>query len=90
LKRRHESAESDSQREQYESYMREKPCSACKGARLKPESLSVKINDKTISEVCELSIAESAKFLAGLKLTKREKMIAERITKEVGWHLGRW
>ena len=88
LKRRHESAESDSQREQYESYMREKPCSACKGARLKPESLSVKINDKTISEVCELSIAESAKFLAGLKLTKREKMIAERITKEVNARLG--
>ncbi|MDA2956575.1 MAG: excinuclease ABC subunit UvrA, partial [Actinomycetota bacterium] len=88
LKRRHESAESDSQREQYESYMREKPCSACKGARLKPESLSVKINDKTISEVCELSIAESAKFLAGLKLSKREKMIAERITKEVNARLG--
>ena len=88
LKRRHESAESDSQREQYESYMREKPCSACKGARLKPESLSVKINDKTISEVCDLSIAESAKFLAGLKLSKREKMIAERITKEVNARLG--
>ncbi len=68
--------------------MREKPCSACKGARLKPESLSVKINDKTISEVCDLSIAESAKFLAGLKLSKREKMIAERITKEVNARLG--
>lgn len=88
LKRRHESAESDSQREQYESYMREKPCSTCKGARLKPESLSVKINDKTISEVCDSSIAESAKFLAGLKLTKREKIIAERITKEVNARLG--
>ncbi|MFZ9532107.1 MAG: excinuclease ABC subunit UvrA, partial [Ilumatobacteraceae bacterium] len=88
LKRRHETAESDHQREQYESYMRERPCSACKGARLKPESLAVKVNDKTISDVCELSIGESAKFLTGLKLNKREKIIAERITKEINARLG--
>ncbi|MFM7308710.1 MAG: excinuclease ABC subunit UvrA, partial [Actinomycetota bacterium] len=88
LKRRHESAESDYQREQYESYMREKPCSACKGARLKPESLAVKVNDKSIAEVCEMSIGESAKFLAGLSLNKREKIIAERITKEINARLG--
>jgi excinuclease ABC subunit A len=88
LKRRHESAESDYQREQFESYMREKPCSACKGARLKPESLAVKVNDQSIAEVCEMSIGESAKFLAGLTLNKREKMIAERITKEINARLG--
>ncbi|MFM7526524.1 MAG: excinuclease ABC subunit UvrA [Actinomycetota bacterium] len=88
LKRRHESAESDYQREQYESYMREKPCSACKGARLKPESLAVKLNDKSIAEVCEMSIGESAKFLSGLSLNKREKIIAERITKEINARLG--
>ncbi|MFM7665010.1 MAG: excinuclease ABC subunit UvrA, partial [Actinomycetota bacterium] len=88
LKRRHESAESDYQREQYESYMREKPCSACKGARLKPESLAVKVNDRSIAEVCEMSIGESAKFLAGLSLNKREKIIAERITKEINARLG--
>ncbi|MFM7306945.1 MAG: excinuclease ABC subunit UvrA, partial [Actinomycetota bacterium] len=88
LKRRHESAESDYQREQYESYMREKPCSSCKGARLKPESLAVKVNDKSIAEVCGLSIGESAKFLAGLSLNKREKIIAERITKEINARLG--
>ena len=88
LKRRHESAESDYQREQYESYMREKPCSACKGARLKPESLAVKVNDRSISEVCEMSIGESAKFLSGLQLGKREKIIAERITKEINARLG--
>ncbi|MFM7899225.1 MAG: excinuclease ABC subunit UvrA, partial [Actinomycetota bacterium] len=88
LKRRHESAESDYQREQYESYMREKPCSACKGARLKPESLAVKVNDKSIAEVCVMSIGESAKFLAGLSLNKREKIIAERITKEINARLG--
>ena len=88
LKRRHESAESEHQREQYESYMREKPCSTCKGARLKPESLAVKVNALTISQVCGMSIGESAKFLAGLTLTKREKLIAERITKEINARLG--
>ena len=88
LKRRHESAESDYQREQYESYMREKPCSKCKGARLKPESLAVKVNDKSIADVCDMSIGESAKFLSGLSLNKREKIIAERITKEINARLG--
>jgi len=88
LKRRHESAESDYQREQYESYMREKPCSKCKGARLKPESLAVKVNERSIADVCDLSIGESAKFLAGLTLNKREKIIAERITKEINARLG--
>ena len=88
LKRRHESAESDYQREQYESYMREKPCSTCKGARLKPESLAVKVNDQSIADVCEMSIGESARFLTTLKLTKREKIIAERITKEINARLG--
>jgi len=88
LKRRHESAESDYQREQYESYMRERPCSACKGARLKPESLAVKVNDRSIAEVCDMSIGESAKFLSTLQLNKREKIIAERITKEINARLG--
>jgi excinuclease ABC subunit A len=88
LKRRHEAAESDHQREQYESYMRERPCSSCKGARLRPASLAVKVNDLSIAEVCDKSIGESASFLAGLRLTKREKIIAERITKEINARLG--
>jgi excinuclease ABC subunit A len=88
LKRRHETSESDHQREQFESYMREKPCSACDGARLKPESLAVKVNDKTIADVCDMAIGESAKFLADLRLNKREKIIAERITKEINARLG--
>ena len=68
--------------------MREKPCSACDGARLKPESLAVKVNDKTIADVCDMAIGESAKFLADLRLNKREKIIAERITKEINARLG--
>ena len=64
IKRRHEGAESDWSREQYEGYMREVPCTVCGGARLKPETLAVTINDRNIAEVCDLSIGEAAKFLA--------------------------
>lgn len=88
IKRRHESAESDWSREQYEGYMRLIPCSACGGARLKPATLAVTINDKHISEVCDMSIGESAKFLATLELTDRERIIAERVVKEVNARLG--
>ena len=68
--------------------MREVPCTACGGARLKPETLAVTINDRNIAEVCDLSIGESAKFLAALELTERERMIAERVTKEINARLG--
>ena len=88
IKRRHESAESDNAREQFESYMREVPCPSCKGARLKPESLAVLVEGKHISDVCDLSIGESAKFLADLELSDRDSMIAERITKEINARLG--
>ena len=88
IKRRHEGAESDWSREQYEGYMREVPCHACTGARLKPSTLAVTVNDRNISEVCDLSIGESAKFLAALELTERERMIAERVTKEINARLG--
>jgi excinuclease ABC subunit A len=88
IKRRHESAESDFSREQFESYMREVPCKACKGARLKPSSLAVKVNGMSLSEVCDMSIGKSAKFLAGLTLSDRDKMIAERVVKEINARLG--
>jgi excinuclease ABC subunit A len=83
LRRRHSDAESDWSREQIETYMREVPCTACNGARLRPASLAVSIGEKSIAEVCNLSIGESAKFLAGLELTEREKLIAERVIKEI-------
>ncbi|MFM8857864.1 MAG: excinuclease ABC subunit UvrA, partial [Actinomycetota bacterium] len=88
IKRRHESAESDWSREQYESYMRLVPCTACQGARLKPATLAVTINDKNISEVCDLPIGESSKFLAELELSDRDRMIAERVVKEINARLG--
>src|SRR6478735_5321830 len=88
IKRRHEGAESDWSREQYEGYMRLVPCTACGGARLKPATLAVTVNDRNISEVCDLSIGESAKFLAGLELSERDRLIAERVTKEINARLG--
>jgi excinuclease ABC subunit A len=88
LNRRRESAESDWSREQYEGYMREVPCRACGGARLKPATLAVTINDKHISEVCDMAIGESSKFLAALELSERDRMIAERVTKEINARLG--
>jgi excinuclease ABC subunit A len=88
LNRRRQGAESDWSREQYEGYMREVPCTACDGARLKPASLAVLINDKNIAEVCNMAIGESAKFLAALELSERDRLIAERVTKEINARLG--
>ena len=88
IKRRHESAESDWAREQYETYMREVPCPSCSGARLKPSSLAVTVGSKSISEVCDMPIGESAKFLAALELNQRDALIAERVTKEINARLG--
>jgi len=88
LNRRREGAESDWAREQYEGYMREVPCESCKGARLKPASLAVTVNDKNISEICEMPIGDSSKFLSGLELGERDRMIAERVTKEINARLG--
>ena len=88
IKRRHESAESDWSREQYEGYMREVPCTACEGARLKPSTLAVTVNGKNISEVCEMPIGDSSRFLAELTLSDRDRMIAERVVKEINARLG--
>jgi excinuclease ABC subunit A len=68
--------------------MRQIPCAACNGARLKPEVLAVTIGDKSIAQVCELSIDDCATFLKQVKLSKREAQIAERVMKEVHARLG--
>jgi excinuclease ABC subunit A len=68
--------------------MRQIPCNVCKGARLKPEVLSVTVGDKNISEICELSIADCAAFLKSISLNAREAQIAERVMKEVHARLG--
>jgi excinuclease ABC subunit A len=83
LQRRHGEAESDFMREQIEGYMREVPCPACGGARLKPESLAVTVADRNIFEVCDLSIAKSTAWLEEVELTERDRMIAERVLREI-------
>ena len=88
IHRKHDETDSDYSREKYESYMRQIPCNVCKGARLKPEVLSVTVGDKNIAEICELSIADCAAFLKGISLNAREAQIAERVMKEVHARLG--
>ncbi|MBW3650752.1 MAG: excinuclease ABC subunit UvrA, partial [Actinobacteria bacterium] len=83
LQRRHGDSDSDYVREQMEGYMREVPCRDCGGARLKPESLAVTVGGRNIHELCELSIAKSAAALASMALTERDRMIAERVVREV-------
>ena len=68
--------------------MRETPCPACKGTRLKPEVLAVTLGGKSIAQICELSIADCALFLKKISLNAREKKIAERVLKEVHARLG--
>ena len=88
IRRRHEGSDSEWARDQYEGYMRLVACSKCGGARLKPASLAVTINDKNISEVSDMSIDESAKFLGSLVLSDRDTMIAERVMKQINERLG--
>ncbi|MGH9225189.1 MAG: excinuclease ABC subunit UvrA [Acidimicrobiales bacterium] len=83
LQRRHAEAESDHMREQIEGYMREVPCPDCGGARLKPESLGVTLGKLNIHHLCDLSIADAADYLLGLDLSERDRMIADRVVREV-------
>jgi excinuclease ABC subunit A len=88
VERRHAEAESDSSREKFAGYMREVPCPSCHGARLKPVSLAVTVDDKSIAELCALPIGELAKLLLTLELSDRDQQIAQRIVKEVNARMG--
>ncbi len=83
VERRHTESESDRVREVIEGYMRLVPCPVCKGARLRPASLAVTVGGKNIHEVGELSIRECAQFFHTVELSERDRMIAERVFKEV-------
>jgi excinuclease ABC subunit A len=83
VERRHGEAESDTSRERFEGFMREVPCPACLGSRLKPVSLAVTIGGLSIAEVCHLPINETADFLRELDLSARERQIGERVLKEI-------
>ncbi len=83
LERRHNETKSQGMRDFYEMYMSESDCPTCKGARLKKESLSVKVGDKNIKELTEMSIHAIKDYLNNLKLTAKEEMIADQILKEI-------
>jgi excinuclease ABC subunit A len=88
VERRHAEAESDSSREKFAGFMREVPCPACKGARLKPVSLAVTIDDQSIADYTGQPIGELAKNLLNLELSERDMAIARLILKEVNARLG--
>lgn len=88
LERRHGETESDWSKDRYEAFMREVPCPVCRGARLKPEVLAVKVGDKSIWDVCRLPIAESKQYLDALDLGPREAAIAGEVLKEIHARLG--
>jgi len=87
IRRRHAEAESDTSRERLEGFMREVPCDACGGARLKPISLAVTLGGKNIAEVCSLPVGEAAVFLREMDLSPRERQIGERVLKEIAERL---
>ena len=88
VERRYAEAESDSSREKFAGFMGEVPCPSCKGARLKPVSLAVTVDSKSISDLCGVSIGELAKNLLDLDLSDRDMQIARLILKEVNARLG--
>ncbi|MDH3706434.1 MAG: excinuclease ABC subunit UvrA [Acidimicrobiia bacterium] len=88
LQRRHTDAESDTQREQIEGYMRQVDCPDCDGSRLNPLSLAVTIDDYSIADIGTMSIGEAAKVLAGLELSERDRIIAEQVVKEINARMG--
>ena len=88
LSRKHSETESEWSRERYAAYMREVPCPACKGARLKPVVLAVTLGGKNIAEICALPITAANAFLAEIELSARERQIGERVLKEIHARLG--
>ncbi|VEG75143.1 excinuclease ABC subunit UvrA [Actinomyces slackii] len=86
--RKHDETESDWSRERYQGYMREVPCPACQGTRLKPEVLAVRVGERSIAELCELPISEARDLLAGLDLSGQAKQIAGSVLTEINARLG--
>lgn len=88
IERRHSETDSDWSKEKYEAFMREVPCPECKGARLKPEVLAVRVGGRSIAEVCRLPLREARDFLGALELGERERAIATQVLKEIQARLG--
>jgi excinuclease ABC subunit A len=88
LERRYRESESEDVRREIETFMAERPCPACGGSRLRPESLGFKIAGRSIADVARLTIKEAAAFFDALSLSDREALIARRVLKEIRERLG--
>ncbi len=83
LERLFKTTDSEFRKEEINKYMSNLPCPSCQGARLKPESLAVKVGGLSICDITHLSIINAAKFFRGLKLDDKQKHIAHQILKEI-------
>ena len=82
LERRYKETDSDWVREELERFMSVRVCPTCKGARLKPEALAVRLHGKTITDVVAMSIAAAYRFFNALELSPQEALIADRLLRE--------
>jgi len=83
IERQYMQAESDSARQRWSEYLREVPCAACDGDRLKPEVLAVTVHGRSIADASRLSLAEAQDYFTTLKLTEREAKIAAQVLREI-------
>ncbi|AYH40163.1 hypothetical protein A5N82_03415 [Christensenella minuta] len=83
LERRYAETTSEYMKGEIEGYMVETPCPVCRGQRYKPETLAVKIGDKNIAELSDMSIRAAREYVNTVKLSSKQKMIAERVLKEL-------
>lgn len=88
LQRRYDESTSEWAKFDIEKLMREIPCNACGGKRLRPESLAVTVGDKNIDEVCSMPVTRARDFFDNIKFGSKEKMIAEQIMKEIKARIG--
>jgi excinuclease ABC subunit A len=83
VERKHLETESDWSRDRWAGYLREIPCPGCNGARLKPEVLAVKINEKSIADVAAMSLLDSVKYFETIDLDERDAKIAAQVLREI-------
>ncbi|WXG46420.1 MAG: excinuclease ABC subunit UvrA [Candidatus Atabeyarchaeum deiterrae] len=83
LERRFIETKSEEMRAWYQKFMSVKKCPACNGNRLRPESLAVKIADRSIADMTKMSVSQAVKFFDSLQLTEREQLIARQVLKEI-------
>lgn len=88
LERRHKETDSDFMRRDIERFMRELPCNVCHGLRLRSEVLAVTVGDKSIMDICQMTIDEAVSFFENLTFSAKETQIAKQVVKEISARLG--